>query len=477
MTAEAHYTTLSEIPKIHACVSEYFNSGVTRPPLYRRRQLIQLARMLQDNIVAFEDALMADLGRHPQETTALEAAPVIQACITAMNNLEDWTNPEKPRVEEWRSSWDATVYPVPKGVALLITPWNYPIGITFSPLVGCIAAGCPAVLKPSEHTSAASALMASLVPKYLDPQAYVVVQGAVSQATALLDLPWGHIFFTGGIRIARQIAAAAAQFVTPLTLELGGKGPVIVDPDCDIELAAKRTLYGKVHNSGQLCVAPDYVLVPRSVALPFYESLKKAHATFFPLDPLHPESKLTKIVNEHHYRRIEQLIKDTKGNVILGGQSDPGTLRIATTVVADVKLDDILMDDEIFGPILPVVEVEDVDEAIRIVAKRPHPLVMYIFTNSEETKEKVLSKTNSGSFVLNDTLTQLAVYEMPFGGHGASGYGAYHSKDSFDMFTHRRSYINVPPATEPHFRYRYRPYSEESYKAMCARAFVELPNA
>ncbi|EKM49549.1 uncharacterized protein PHACADRAFT_153983 [Phanerochaete carnosa HHB-10118-sp] len=494
MSVEAHYTALSEIPKIHARVHEYFQSGVTRPLAYRRRQLIQLARMLQDNVVALEDAMIEDLGRERQDTTGPETAPAIQACLNAMNNLEEWTRPEKPKVEEWRGSWDTTIYHVPKGVALFILPWNHPVVITFLPLVGCIAAGCPAVLKPSEHAPASSALLASLIPQYLDTQAYVVVQGAVPQATALLDFPWGHIFFTGGIHNGRKIAAAAAKFVTPLTLELGSKSPVIVSPECDMELVAKRMLYGKLLNTGQarniptaqsfmlilcvqVCVAPDYALVPRSVAPAFYEGMKKAHAVCFPLDPLRPDSTWGKIVNEHHYDRLERLIKETKGKVIIGGRSDPVTRRISNTVVADVKLDDILMEDEVFGPVLAVVEVDDVDEAIRIVAARPHPLVLYAFTNEEEIKEKIRNQTNSGSLVLNDTLIQLAIYEMPFGGIGASGYGSYFGKYSFDTFTHCRGYIDVPPAVEPYFKHRYQPFTEESYKAMCAGAFVKIPDA
>ncbi|GJE99311.1 aldehyde dehydrogenase [Phanerochaete sordida] len=477
MTTEAPYTSLVEVPGIHARIIEYFSSGTTRPLSYRRRQLIQLARLVQENLVVIEDALLTDLGKQRQESTFTETGPIIQACITALNHLEEWAKPEKPQVEAWRASWDTTVYPVPKGVVLFISPWNYPIIVSLLPMVGCIAAGCPAVLKPSEHSPATSNLMARLFSEYLDPQAYVVVQGAIAQATALLDLPWGHIFFTGGGGAARHVAAAAAKFVTPLTLELGGKNPVIIDVDCDIKVAAKRTLFGKVQNCGQACVSPDYVLVPRVIAPAFYEALKEAYQLFFPTDPLLPESSWGKIINENHYHRIVKLIQGTNGNVIIGGMSDSTRLRIAPTVVADIRSDDILMEEEIFGPVLSIVEVVDVDEAIRIVNDRPHPLVLYAFTSNEETKDKVLNNTNSGTLALNDTFTQLAVYEMPFGGHGASGYGAYFRKDSFDTFTHRRSFINVPPAEEPNLGYRYQPYTEGSYKAMCSGAFdIKIPD-
>lgn len=469
------YTSLDEIRDIYVDVNETFKSGATRSLGYRRHQLLQLARMMQENITAIEDALLADLGKQRQESTVAEIGPIVTGSLHAAENLEEWAKPEKPKVEAWRSSWDTTIHHVPKGTVLLISPWNYPVILTFLGLIGAIAAGCPTVLKPSECTPATAAIIAELVPKYLDPKAYAVVNGAVEETKALLDLQWGHIFFTGSTRIGRLVAAAAARYTTPVTLELGGKSPVIVSPDYDLELAAKRILYGKVQNVGQLCVSPDYVLVPRAVSKDFQAALKKVYAEFFPLDPLHKDSPWGRIVNEANFKRVKNLIEETRGDIILGGKSDDN-LRVALTVVAGVKLDDPLMEEEIFGPILPIVEVEDVHEAIQIVADRPYPLVVYTFTNSNDVKEEVFSKTNSGTVVLNDTQIQLAVYEMPFGGHGGSGYGAYMGKDSYDIFTHRRGYINVPTEFEPFYAFRYLPYTEQSYKVMTAAARVDIPS-
>ena len=233
------------------------------------------------------------------------------------------------------------------------SPWNYPFILTFDPFVGALAAGCTALLKPSESTPTCSALMASLVSKYLDPNAYAVVNGAVKETTAVLDLRWDHIFFTGGTKVGKVVATAAAKFVTPVTLELGGKSPVIIDPSCDMELAAKRVLYGKLQNSGQLCVTPDYVLVPKNIIKDFQEAVKKTYQQFWPKTPLHPDAQWGKMVNRHHHARVKNLIDKTKGEIILGGEVD-GDRRIALTVVRNIEKADSLMEEFVYEPALKV---------------------------------------------------------------------------------------------------------------------------
>ncbi|KAI0790454.1 Aldehyde/histidinol dehydrogenase [Abortiporus biennis] len=470
-------TPLEDIPKAHARLYEIFRSGKTLPLGYRRKQLLQLAHLIQDNVKAIEAAELADLGKPALEVVLNELGPVVQACLRAVKYLEEWAEPEKPPVEEWRSNWDTTIYKAPKGVVLLISPWNYPWILTFNPLVGAIAAGCPVALKPSESSPACSALIAELVPKYLDQDAYIVVNGAVPETTALLDLRWDHIFFTGGGSVGRVVAAAAAKFVTPVTLELGGKSPVIIDSDCDIEVAAKRTLFGKLQNNGQLCVTPDYICVPRAVLPQFKKAISSAYSQFWPNSALHPSSQWGHIVTPNHHTRVWNLIKNTKGEILEGGHVEPDKKKIAPTIVTGVSLDDPLMENENFGPVLPIIEVEDVDEAIDVVRSRPTPLVLYAFTNNEETKQKLLDKTSSGSLILNDTVTQLAVHEIPFGGLGESGYGAYSSKHTFDLFTHRRSSINVPTEFEPNFAFRYPPYSPESYAFVERDVMAKIPDA
>ncbi|KAL1725747.1 Aldehyde/histidinol dehydrogenase [Schizophyllum commune] len=468
------YTDIDEIPKIHARLRATFESGKTQPLEYRRHQLLQLARLIQDNAEAMQNAIYKDYGKQRLEVVIGELSPAVSAAIHAANKLEEWTKPEKPTVEEWRSSWDTTIYKQPKGVSIIISPWNYPYIISLGPLVGAIAAGCPVVLKPSEHTPAASALYAELFPKYLDTEAYAVVNGAVSETALLLDLKWDHIFFTGSTHVGRIVAAAAAKQLTPVTLELGGKSPVFIDAEnTDIELAAKRALWGRQVNAGQLCVSPDYILVPKAHQDAFVAAVKKAYAQFYPEGALHESATLTG-VHPTARDRLKGLIASTQGELVVGGREGEDG-RIEPAVVKNVRVDDALMKSEIFGPIMPIVPVEDVNEAIRIIKSYSKPLVIHVFTESEATKDKFLRETQSGTVVLNDSFMQLGVYEMPFGGIGDSGYGSYLGKFSFDTFTHQRSYINVPLAAEPFLGYRYPPYTEEGYKFFAAGTFQPIP--
>ncbi|KAH8102233.1 Aldehyde/histidinol dehydrogenase [Cristinia sonorae] len=430
--------------------------------------------MMQDNVAAIEEALHKDLGKARQEVAVQEIGSVLTGALRAVEHLEEWAKPEKPAVEPWKASWDVTVYKVPKGVALIISPWNYPFVLTFNPLIGAIAAGCPAVLKPSESAPASSTLMKTLVEKYLDPEAYILVNGAIPETNALLKHRWDHIFFTGGTKIGKVIATVAAQNLTPVTLELGGKSPVIIDDGADLQLAAKRTLWGKSLNSGQLCVSPDHVYVPRHLVGEFKEAVKKAYAELYPEPALSTETGWGKIVNPTHHSRVKKILEQSQGEILLGGEID-GDKRIAPTVVAGVKPDDALMQEEIFGPVLPIIEVENVDESIRLINEQPSPLVIYAFTQNEETKQKLITKTQSGSLIFNDTTMQLAVFEMPFGGVGESGNGGYYDKDTFDIFSHRRSTMNVPYAAEPYLAARYRPYTDEKYAIMSGDLRVKIP--
>ncbi|KAI0634741.1 aldehyde dehydrogenase [Trametes polyzona] len=473
------YSTPAEIDKIHARLTQTFHSGVTRPLAYRRRQLLQLARMLQDNHTAIEDALLADLNKPRMESTVSEIAHLVTSALNAVNSLEDWAAPQPcPTKEEWRAGWDATIHKEPKGVVLIIAPWNYPVVLTINPLVGAIAAGCPAALKPSELVPTVSALLATLIPRYLDPAAYAVIKGAVPETTHALGLRWAHILYTGNSRVGRVVAAAAARHLTPVTLELGGKSAAVVADDADLDLAARRILHGKIQNAGQLCVAPDYALVRRDRVGKFVESLKRAHEQFWPggENPLTGSAPISNIVNARHHARLVDLLRRTKGKVVLGGEVHEDK-SIAPTVIADVPEDDVLMDEEIFGPFLPIIAVDDIDDAIRVINSKPTPLVIYVFTNQQELKDKFLLRTQSGQLVFNDVVMQLAVHELPFGGQGESGYGMWVGKATFDTFTHSRGYINVPPAQEPHLQGRYRPYTNDKYQFARGPGLVKIPDA
>ncbi|KAH9947074.1 Aldehyde/histidinol dehydrogenase [Amylocystis lapponica] len=465
MSTPLRYHTTDEIDQKYALLSKTFKSGTTRPLAYRRRQLLQLARCMQENIKAFEDAVLSDIGKPRLESNQGEIGSSIAGALYAADNLEEWSKPEKPFVKgPVRDKWDASVYKLPKGLVLVIGPWNYPYILTIGPLVGAIAAGCTCVVKASELSPASATVMCELFPKYLDPNAYSFVNGAVSETTHLLDLKWNHILFTGSVKTGQIVAAAAAKHITPVTLELGGKSCALIDPDFDeIEVAARRILYGKQQNTGQLCVSPDYVLVPRAKYDDFVAGLLKAYKEFWPNGPFHEEIGWGKIVNAAHHARLRDLLARTKGEIVIGGEFD-GDKRIALTIVKNVQLDDALMEDENFGPILPLVAVDDLNDALRVMN------TLYVDSGTHSIL------TQSGSLVINDTFVQLSVIEIPFGGQGRSGYGGWYGKDSYDTFTHRRSSIHVPVDMEPQLQLRYPPYNEEKYQLASQNSRVKIPD-
>lgn len=351
--------------------------------------------------------------------------------------------------------------------------------LTILPLIGAIAAGCTCLIKPSEHAQASAALMAELIPKYLDPDAYAVCLGAVEEATYVLSLKWDHIFYTGSEKVGRIVAEAAAKQLTPVTLELGGQSPVFVDGDStNIEIAAKRILWGKQQNAGQVCVAPNHVFVQEQYQSALVKAFKKAYDSFWPNGPLDSSSEMARVVNVHHYERNKSLLSSTKGKVAFGGQAGQD-LRIEPAIVTGVTMKDPLMGEEIFGPILPIIPVADVDAAISHIQLSPTPLVIYVFTENEEIKNKFVQRTQSGQLILNETFAQVAVYEIPFGGQGESGYGSYLGKYSFDTFTHQRGYINVPAdeGTEGFMQGRYPPYSAPALEFFSQALKTKIPDA
>ncbi|KZT21750.1 aldehyde dehydrogenase [Neolentinus lepideus HHB14362 ss-1] len=465
------YTPIDKISEIRDTLKQTFRSGKARSLAWRRHQLHQVARMAKENEEAFMAAMKSDLGKPRMESWLGEIAGLVKRILLTAESLEEWTKPEYPEVPDWQKPWRPTVYKTPKGVVLIIAPWNYPMVLSMQPFIGAIAAGCTAVIKPSELVPAFSALLAELIPKYLDPEAYAVVNGGIAETTKLLELQWDHIFYTGNGRVGRIIATAAAKHLTPVTLELGGKSPVIIDADCDINIAAKRILHGKCTNAGQICVCPDYVLIPEHKQDEFIAALKEHHAAFFPEGPLN-SSSYGRIVNSMHHGRLMSILNRTKGTIVLGGKTD-GKLGLEPTIIKDVREGDSLLEDELFGPLLPIMPVKDVDEAINYVRSKDHPLVLYAFTQNQQLKERLVAETLSGSLILNDACTQLAVNEIPFGGIGESGYGYQILKYTYDGFTHLRSSIDVPYDNEDPFRYP--PYSEEARKLIESSMNLDIP--
>ncbi|KAL0956316.1 hypothetical protein HGRIS_002469 [Hohenbuehelia grisea] len=469
------YTPINEISKIRDELRATFCKGTTRPLSWRRRQLHQVARMVQENLEPFAKTIINDLGRPRNETYPVELGLVVTRSITSAEKLEEWTKPEvlTEAVPDWQKTWKPTIFKQAKGTVCIIGPWNYPMILTLQPLIGAIAAGCCAIIKPSEFSPAYSTLLAELLPKYLDTSAYRVVLGGIPETTRVLELQWDHIFYTGNGRVGRIVAAAAAKHLTPLTLELGGKSPIIIDANYDMDLAAKRLLWGKISNAGQICISPDHAFIVREKQDEFTAALKKWYGIFYANGPLN--SEYGHIVNETHHTRLMALINETKGEIVVGGGSND-KLGIEPTVVKNVKNDDVLMDDELFGPIFPVIPVDSVDDAIEAINARPHPLMLYVFTEDDQVKQKVLENTQSGNIAFGDTFQALSVDALPFGGVGESGYGRQVLKYTFDEFIYLRSSIDMPKEAEPTLEARYPPYNEEKLKFLGAACLTKIPD-
>jgi aldehyde dehydrogenase (NAD+) len=449
-------TAVSAIPAIVARLREGAAAGLLASEEARTTQLRQLKRLLEENEERINDALAADLGKSPLEAYSTETSFVIGEAEYAIEHLTAWMQPTRAHVPLTLRPGSAHIVPQPLGVVLIIAAWNYPIHLTLAPLVGALAAGNTAVLKPSELAPASSALLAELVPRYLDERVVQVVDGGVTESTALLEERFDHILYTGGGQVGRIVMRAAAEHLTPVTLELGGKSPALVAADADIDVAARRIAWGRFTNAGQTCVAPDYVLVARSIEDQFLGAVLRAVHDFFGENPkVSPD--YGRIVNERHFDRLLRLL-DAGGfeAVVTGGGGDRADRYLAPTVLAGVSPDAEVMAEEIFGPILPVLPVDGIDAAVSFVNERPHPLALYVFTGDVPTGERVVERTRSGGVTINHTMIHLAVPELPFGGVGASGTGAYHGKAGFDTFSHRRPVLTK--ATRPDPSVTYPPY-------------------
>ncbi|CCM04215.1 uncharacterized protein FIBRA_06382 [Fibroporia radiculosa] len=457
--SKLEYTSLDEIPKIHELLRAGFKSGKTRPVAYRKHQLLQLAYLLKDNRQRFRDAFSADFKRPYEESDMLEIDPSIGCVVEAYDSVAKWAARERAPFDQLWFAMSPAIRKEPRGTVLVVAPFNYPVLLLVNGFVGAIAAGCTVLLKPSELVPSISGLLAELLPQYLDQDLYRIVNGAVPEMTKILELKWDHIFYTGGGRVAQIISIAAAKHLTPLTLELGGKSPVVIDPGCDLNVAARRILWGKTINAGQVCLAPDYALVPKDFQDTFVAAMQRAFNEFFPTESPRP-GVMSCIVSQQHASRLKRLVDETKGTIVFGGQVDVEQQFISPTVVKDVAGDDVLMSEEIFGPILPVVPVKDVDEAIEFINARDSPLALYVFSRDSAFKAKVFDNTQSGMAVANEVVIGMAVHGVPFGGTGASGHGYSTGKWSFDAFTHLRATFDNPSWVDTLiFNRRYPPYS------------------
>ena len=428
-------------------------AGVLRDVAARRAQLERLRAMLVDHEADFDAALAADLGRAAILVRLTETGFVLNDIKHTLKHLDKWVRPERVRLPLHLGPGKAQVIPEPLGTVLIIAPWNYPIQLTLAPLVAALAAGNTVVVKPSELAPATSAALARFITEYLDPAVVQVVEGAVAETTALLAQPWDHILYTGNGTVGRIVMKAAADHLTPVTLELGGKSPTIVTDSADLAVAARRTAFGKYINACQTCIAPDYVLAAARVADRFVDLLVTEIGKMYGTDPQRSDD-YGRIVNARHVARLQGLIEGGGyAAVATGGAVDAEQRYIAPTVLTGVTPDAPVMADEIFGPILPVLTYsEGLTQAIEFVNARPKPLALYVFGDTP-TADRVLAETSSGGAAVNQVLMHVAVPELPFGGVGPSGMGAYHGKAGFDTFSHHKSVLRRTTRPDPAIAY------------------------
>ena len=431
-----------------------FDSQLTRPLAWRRAQLLALRRLLVERETELADALQQDLGKHPTESHTTELGFTRNEIDFTLKHLAKWSRSAKVRVPLTLQPASARVTPQPLGVMLILSPWNYPVQLLLAPLCGALAAGNCVLLKPSELAPATSAALARWLPEYLDPDAVAVVEGGKDVTTALLRERFDHIFFTGGAAVAKIVMAAAAHHLTPVTLELGGKCPAIVS-DGDLRAIARRLAFGKFLNAGQTCVAPDYLLVTRPNVEPLLRHLREVLVEFYGTD-VADSRDYGRIINEAHFDRLTGYLDGA--DVVIGGGSDRARLTIEPTVVMAPPPTSPLMSEEIFGPILPIIPIDDVDAALCYIRAHPAPLAAYVFTERADVRNAVESRVQAGAIGINICAAHLAVPGLPFGGVGASGMGAYHGKHSFDTFSQLRPVFSKSTRLDT-LRVAYPPYS------------------
>ncbi|MEL6470608.1 MAG: aldehyde dehydrogenase [Cyanobacteria bacterium J06623_4] len=432
----------------------FFATGKTKSIDYRLYQLKQLKSAILERQDAIVQAAKADLGR-PEFEGYFEIG-VLAELSYVIKHLKSWAKPQNVGLPLAQLPGSAWVQSEPLGCVLIIGPWNYPFQLVISPLIGAIAAGNCAIIKPSEIAPATSAVVAKLIAATFPPEYVAVQEGGVETSQALLAEKFDHIFFTGGTRVGKIVMEAAAKQLTPVTLELGGKSPCIVDANVDVKIAAKRIVWGKYLNAGQTCVAPDYLLVHEKVKPALLSALQVVIQEAFGDNPAQSPD-LARLVSDRQFDRVAGLLEGE--DVLIGGQTDRADRFIAPTVLNNVSWDAPVMQEEIFGPVLPVLSYQDIDSALAQINARPKPLALYVFSRDKALQNHILSATSSGGACINDVFLHVAIWGMPFGGVGDSGIGAYHGKTSFDTFSHQKSILKKP--FWPDIDWRYPPYKDK----------------
>lgn len=431
---------------------EYFEEGKTKEIAFRMKYLRRLGASIRKHEKEILEALKQDLNKAPFEAYATEIGIVLEELRFVMSHLSKWATPKRVKTTLANYFSTSRIYSEPYGVVLIMSPWNYPFQLTMAPLIGAIAAGNCVVVKPSNYSPNTSQVIELILSEVFKDEYVAVIQGGREANASLLEQKFDYIFFTGSVEVGKLVMNAASKFLTPVTLELGGKSPCIVDETANLEIAARRIIWGKYVNAGQTCVAPDYLLVHHTVKDALLQKMKSYIKRFYGTDGSYEE--FPKIINEKHFERLLDLIDGEE--VVIGGKAWKETNQIAPTILDHINWDSRIMQEEIFGPILPVIEYRDLNDIINKINHRPKPLALYFFTTSKERERKIIKSISYGGGCINDTIMHLATSHMPFGGVGESGMGGYHGKASFETFSHQKSVLNK--AIQFDMPLRYPPY-------------------
>src|SRR5690625_3582741 len=429
---------------------EYFYSGATKSYSFRKKQLEKLYKMLLKNERKMYEALKNDLNKSKHEALTTELGILFAEIQFSLKHLKDWMKDKQVKAPLTHKGTSNYIIYEPYGTILIIAPWNYPLQLAFAPVIGAIAAGNTVVLKPSELTPHTSKLINQMVDETFDSNYFTVVEGGKDVSEQLLDQRFDYIFFTGSTAVGKIVMEKASKHLIPVTLELGGKSPAIIDKDCHIQHTAKRIVWGKLTNAGQTCVAPDYVYIHESIKDVLIKAMIKQIRVLYSKNPLRND-QYVKIINEHHFNRLLRFLEN--GTILHGGKYDRVNQKIEPTIIDELTWDDPIMQEEIFGPIMPIFTFKNISDVITVIRDNEKPLALYYFGKSERSAQKVLRSISFGGACVNDTLYHLANPHLPFGGVGYSGQGAYHGKYSFDTFSHDRSILKQTNKFDLPFRY------------------------
>lgn len=457
-----------------------YATGKTKTFEWRVSQLKAILKITAHHEKEIVEALHSDLKKPELEAFLYEVSGVSSVCKYALKELHRWMMPEKVKTSMTTYPSSAEIVSEPLGVVLVISTWNYPFLLSLEPVIGAIAAGNAVVLKPSEIAPATSSLLLKLLGEYMDTSAVKVVEGAVPETTALLEQKWDKIFYTGSGKVGRIILAAAAKHLTPVVLELGGKCPVVVDSNVNLKVTARRLIAGKwCYNSGQTCISADYAITTKEFASTLVDALSSELEKFYGKDPV-KSNDLSSIINSYHFDRLTKLLDDEKvsGKIVLGGQRDKANLKIAPTIVLDAPEDSLILNEEIFGPLLPIVTVNKIEDSITLIKAKEKPLAAYLFTNDKKLKEEFIRSVSAGGIAINEIALHALEPTLPFGGVGESGMGSYHGKFSFDAFSHKKSVLQRGFSGDPAARYPpYTPGKLKFLQAMLSGSIIRILRA